>query len=165
MINRKPQIIAVYMSFLVALILEVLPMPGWIAAFRPEWIALTLLYWTLALPGNVNIGHAWTLGIIMDLLSGSLLGQHALGLVLISLTTVHLHQQIRNFPLWEQSLVMTLIIAVYMGLMLWIEGVRGRSPDSWLYWAPAISHLMLWPWLFLALRGIRRRYVTGHKAL
>lgn len=159
--NRQPKKIAVYVSFIVALILEILPLPDWIAAYRPEWLALTLLYWTLALPGTINIGHAWVLGIVMDVLTGSLLGQHALGLVLISLTTIHLHQQIRNFPIWEQSLVMTLIVAVFLGLMLWIEGVRGRSPGSWLYWAPMISNLFLWPWLFLALRGIRRRFVTG----
>lgn len=145
--------------------LEIVPLPGWMATYRPEWVAMTLLYWTLALPGNINIGHAWVLGIVMDILTGSLLGQHALGLIVISLITVHLHQQIRNFQLWEQSLVMTLIIMVYMGLMLWIEGIQGRSPNSWLYWAPAISNLILWPWHFIVFRIIRRRYVTGHKII
>ena len=161
----RPKKTAVYLTLVVALILEILPLPEWIAAYRPEWLALTLLYWTLAIPKSINIGHAWVFGILMDLLSGSLLGQHALGLVVISLLSVHLHQQIRNFPLWEQSLVVSFIVAVYLGLMLWIDGIRGLSPDNWLYWAPVISNLLLWPWLFLALRGVRRRYVTGQKIL
>lgn len=163
--DRKPQRSAIYLSFLIAMILEIVPLPEWLTAYRPEWVAIVLLYWTLALPGTINIGHAWVLGITMDILTGTLLGQHALGLIVVSLITVHLHQQIRNFHLWEQSLVMTLIIMVTMGLMLWIEGIQGRSPNSWLYWAPAISNLLLWPWLFILLRVVRRRYVTGHKII
>lgn len=146
-----------------ALMLTILPLPEWAAPYRPEWLALVVLYWTMALPKVVNIASAWVLGIIMDLLTGSLLGQHALGLIVLSLITIHLHQQLRNFPIWQQSLVIAIIIAIYLGLILWIEGLQGRAPDTWLYWAPVLSSLLLWPWIFVLLREIRRQYVTGSR--
>lgn len=161
--THSPRKTAIYLSMAAALILTILPLPEWAAPYRPEWLALALLYWAMALPKVVNITSAWVLGIVLDLLTGSLLGQHALGLIVISLITIHLHQQIRNFPIWQQSLVIAIIIAVYLGLMLWIEGLRGRAPDTWLYWAPVLSSLLLWPWVFVFLREIRRQYVTGSR--
>lgn len=161
--TQPPRKTAIYLTMVIALILTILPLPVWAAAYRPEWLALVLLYWTLALPWTINVGTAWVLGIILDLLTGSLLGQHALGLMIISLITIRLHQQIRIFPLWQQSLVIAFNITVYLGLMLWIEGMRGRAPDSWIYWAPVLSSLLLWPWIFILLREIRRQYVTGSK--
>ena len=163
--ERKPRIFTVYLCFLVALVLEIMPLPDWVVDFRPKWLALVLFYWTLALPGQINIGHAWLLGLIMDVLSGSLLGQHALGFSVLTFAAFHLHQQIRNFPLWEQSLVMSLIVAAYMALMLWIDGIRGRSPESWMYWAPLLSNFLLWPWLYLILQGVQQRHVSGLKRL
>ena len=161
--THPPKKTAIVLTMAAALLLTILPLPEWAAPYRPEWLALVLLYWVMALPKVVNITSAWVLGIVLDLLTGSLLGQHALGLIIISLVAIHLHQQIRNFPIWQQSLVIAIIIAVYLGLMLWIEGIRGRAPDTWLYWAPVISSLLLWPWVFVFLREIRRQYVTGRR--
>ena len=161
--TRPPRKTAIYLTMAVALILTILPLPEWASPYRPEWLALVVLYWAMALPKVVNIASAWILGIVLDLLTGSLLGQHALGLIVISLITIHLHQQLRNFPIWQQSLVIAIIIAVYLGLMLWIEGLQGRAPDTWLYWAPVLSSLLLWPWIFVFLREIRRQYVTGSR--
>ncbi len=157
--THPPRKTAIILTMIAALLLTILPLPEWAAPWRPEWLALTLLYWVMALPKVVGITTAWILGIVMDLLTGTLLGQHALGLIVVSLITIHLHQQIRNFPLWQQSLVVAAIIAAYLGLMLWIEGIRGRDPDTWLYWAPVLSSLLLWPWVFVLLREIRRKYV------
>lgn len=161
--TRPPRKTAIYLTMAAALMLTILPLPEWAAPYRPEWLALVLLYWAMALPKVVNITSAWVLGIVLDLLTGSLLGQHALGLIVLSLITIHLHQQLRNFPIWQQSLVVAIIIAAYLGLMLWIEGLRGRAPETWLYWAPVLSSLLLWPWIFVFLREIRRQYVTGNR--
>ncbi|HID82677.1 MAG TPA: rod shape-determining protein MreD [Chromatiales bacterium] len=161
--THPPRKTAIYLTMAAALMLTILPLPEWAAPYRPEWLALVVLYWTMALPKVVNIASAWVLGIIMDLLTGSLLGQHALGLIVLSLITIHLHQQLRNFPIWQQSLVIAIIIAIYLGLILWIEGLQGRAPDTWLYWAPVLSSLLLWPWIFVLLREIRRQYVTGSR--
>ena len=48
--------------FVVALIMELAPWPAGFQAFKPSWLVLVLLYWTLALPNRVSIGWAFLLG-------------------------------------------------------------------------------------------------------
>lgn len=52
--------------------------------FRPDWVALVVLYWVIALPHHLNVISAWVVGLIMDILLGSTLGIHALSMAVIS---------------------------------------------------------------------------------
>jgi cell shape-determining protein MreD len=61
-------------SFAIALVLEMLPWGGWLV---PDFLALVLVFWNVFQPRRVGIALAWLLGILMDVHSGSLLGQHA----------------------------------------------------------------------------------------
>ena len=53
--------------FVVALIMELAPWPAGFQAFKPSWLVLVLLYWTLALPDRVSIGWAFLLGVLWDI--------------------------------------------------------------------------------------------------
>lgn len=145
-------------TFVVALMLTMLPLPDWAALFRPEWVALVLIYWCLALPDRIGIGIGWTLGLLLDVIKGALLGQHALALALVAYLTIHLHQRIRVFPLWQQALFVLLMVALNQMLVLWVKGIIGQPPGSWLYWLPSLTSMLLWPWVFLILRDLRRTF-------
>ena len=75
--------LVIYASLVVALILMILPLPDWAQIYRPNWVALVLIYWSMALPGRVGLWFAFFCGIVLDTLLGTLLGQHALALVII----------------------------------------------------------------------------------
>ena len=45
-----------FYAFVVALVMELAPWPAGFQAFKPSWLILVLLYWTLALPDRVSIG-------------------------------------------------------------------------------------------------------------
>ena len=62
------------LSIIIALMLTILPLPLWAAWFRPEWLVLVAIYWSIALPHRFNIGVAWLLGLLLDALSGTILG-------------------------------------------------------------------------------------------
>lgn len=145
-------------TFLVALLLTVLPMPDWALPYRPPWVALTLLYWALALPGRVGVFSGFALGLLLDVISGSLLGQHALSLAVIAYLAVELHQRIRQFPMLQQMLSVWMLLLVERLLYLWLLGATGQPMPGLLYWASALSGALLWPWLFVALRDLRRRF-------
>lgn len=135
-----------------AFVLTIIPLPAEVEPFRPEWVALAVIYWCMAQPLRVGVGVAWLLGMVLDIIQGTLLGQHALGMTLIAFLVVKFHQRIRAFPLWQQLMIVLTLIAIYKLLTLWIMGILGKTPDTWLYWASGLSSMLLWPWLSSILR-------------
>ena len=145
-------------SFIVAMMLTAMPLPDWAINWRPAWVAMVLVYWCMALPHRIGIGIGWTMGILLDVLQGTLFGQNAIGLAILAYFTLKSHQRMRMFPLTQQALLVCLFVLVYQLLSLWVRGIMGVPPKSWTYWMPAITSMLLWPWLFIILRDIRRRY-------
>lgn len=145
-------------SFIAALILTVVPLPAWLAMIRPEFAALVLIYWCMALPNRVGVGVGWTLGLLLDVLRAGLLGQHALSFAIIAYITLQLYQRIRVFPLWQQAVSILALVFLHLILQLWIMGISGDSTHGWTYLLPALSSMLLWPVLFLGLRSLRRRF-------
>ena len=144
-------------TFTVAVILAIMPFPKWAEPFRPDWVNLVLIYWCLATPERVSVGTGWLLGFIQDVLYGSLLGINALAKTLVAFLAVRLHLQLRMFPRWQQAAsVFGLLIADRL-LVLWIRGAIGQAPETFSYWTPSIVGALLWPWLFVILRDLRRR--------
>ena len=52
--------------------------------YRPEWVPMVLIYWVMALPYRIGIGSAWIVGLVLDILEGSILGLNAMALVIIA---------------------------------------------------------------------------------
>ena len=80
--DRYPIILA---TLAVAALLMLLPLPNWLQAAWPYWMALTLIYWCLETQGRITLGLGFTVGIVLDLLMGSLLGLHALCKTLLAI--------------------------------------------------------------------------------
>jgi len=145
-------------SFLVALLLTAMPLPEWAVNWRPAWVAMVLAYWCMALPHRVGIGIGWLLGILVDVMQGALLGQNAIGFAIIAYLVINSHQRMRMFPFLQQALLIGLMVSFSLLLSLWVRGIMGVPPHSWTYWMPVFTSMLLWPWLFIILRDLRRRY-------
>ena len=143
-------------TFLVALVLTILPWPVWTEQFRPDWVGLVLIYWCMALPGRVGVGTGWSAGLILDVLYGSTLGENALAKSLIAFLTTRFHLQLRMYPRWQQAAVVLLLVAANNLVVLWIKHLAGQAPATWSYLTPSIVSMLIWPWLFVILRDIRR---------
>lgn len=145
-------------TFIVALLLTIVPMPDWLAVARPEWGALFLLYWCIMLPFRVGVGSAWVLGLMLDVLRGALLGQHALALTVVAYLALKLHLRLRLYPLRQQALSVLVLVTIFQLLLLWTSGMIGKPATSWLYWLPALSSMLVWPLVFGALTAVRRGF-------
>ncbi|HUM92196.1 MAG TPA: rod shape-determining protein MreD, partial [Candidatus Competibacter sp.] len=64
----------IVLSFLIAFLLGGVPLPDSLERFRPDWVAMVLIYWNMALPHRVGIGIGWLVGLLMDVGRGGLLG-------------------------------------------------------------------------------------------
>lgn len=148
----------ILVTFVAAFALHMVALPDWLRALRPDWIALVLIYWCIALPDRIGVGYGWLAGLAQDVASGSVLGQHALTLAIVAYLALRLHQRLRLFPLWQQSLSVLILILLHLMLALWIRGSIGQTTDTWAYWLPAITSMLIWPPVFLTLRHLRRNY-------
>jgi len=144
-------------SFVVAFMLTALPLPEWAVAWRPAWVALVLAYWCLALPHQIGVLTAWGVGLLLDVMNGSLLGQHALGLGAVAYVVIMYHQQIRVYPLFRQALVIGSLLFLYIVLMLLIYNFLGSMRYGYEYLLAALTSAVLWPWVFIVLRDFRRK--------
>ncbi|WP_438875805.1 rod shape-determining protein MreD, partial [Bacillus cereus group sp. Bce028] len=63
--------LVIWGSFLLALIVQTIPWPGTLDLLRPSWLLLVICYWVMALPHRVNVGTAFIMGLLWDLLLGS----------------------------------------------------------------------------------------------
>lgn len=147
-----------YLSFLVALMLSALPLPESLQWWRPEWVVLVLLYWIVALPMRVGLGTAWVLGIVLDLLEGSLLGLNALALTIVAYVMLLVYQRIRMFSWIQQVLFVFALVALNQIIAHWVKGILGVSSQTLMFLVPAFVSAILWPALFVLLRGVRRSF-------
>ena len=146
------------LSLVLAMCLTVLPMPEWANTMRPMWVLLVLIYWVLALPHRINIGVAWCCGLVSDILYGSLLGEHAFVYTIIIACVYRMHVRMRLASGLQQSLTVFALLILHETLLLVIHSFSGQSQIAWTYWLPCLSSTVLWTWLFLVLRGFRRRF-------
>lgn len=145
-------------SFLAAALLAVIPLPQWLQWARPEWVALTLLYWCLALPHRVGIFTALLLGVLVDALEGAVLGQNAFSLTVLALCALLVYQRLRVFSLWQQCGVVFVVIGLHQLIGQWVQNLEGAGARSLLFLLPALSSALLWPVVLQVLRSVRRYY-------
>jgi rod shape-determining protein MreD len=155
---KQRGILIVWLTLLIALILTILPLPDWVRPYRPLWTSLVLLYWCIALPHRIGVGTGFSLGILLDILTGTLLGQQAIGLSLLAYLGIQLHTQLRVSPLGQQAWGVLILFMLGHALQQLIAGVIARQPPTLGYWWIPIISALLWPWIFATLRDIRRRY-------
>ena len=148
----------IFASFLIAFMLTAMPLPDWATVWRPAWIVLVLTYWTMALPERIGIGIGWILGLLVDVLHGTLLGFNALGYALLTYIVLKSYQRIRVYSLVQQSLFIGVILFVYSFIGLWIRSLTEVPDINWLYWMSIVTSMFLWPWVFIVLRDIRRKF-------
>lgn len=145
------------LSLLAALVLAVVPLPTYVDPARPAWVALVLVYWHVEYNPRLGFLISWCAGLLMDGLTGSLLGEHALALVILSFCAMKLARFIRTFPLWQQSLALIPLLIVYEFILFWIDGTVGRSAPMLWRWLPVLSSVLLWPLLAYSLDRMTRR--------
>jgi rod shape-determining protein MreD len=150
----------VFLSFLVAVILTLLPMPDWTIWLRPAWVLMVLIYWVMNAPQRVNVGVAWLVGIIMDVLNGTLLGEHALALTIVTFFVARLHTQLRMYPVLQQGMWVFLFVLLYQFILFCVQGFIGELPKTWLYWSSSLTSMVLWPWVYTIMRDYRRKANT-----
>ncbi|EDQ00744.1 rod shape-determining protein MreD [Shewanella benthica] len=148
----------VWLSLLGAMLLQIMPLPDIVEAWRPDWLLLVIIYWAMALPHRYNILSAFALGVMLDILLGAHLGIRALSMSLVVYVVVLHFQRLRNFPIWQQALMISSLVCLHHLVVFWVQFVLSTVTFDESLFLPAISSLIIWPWVFWMLRRLRRLY-------
>lgn len=148
----------IILTLMLALIVTIMPMPLSIDAFRPDWVLVVVLYWCIALPNRINVLTAALMGLILDVLLGSTLGIHASALAICVYIAAVNYQKIRNFSYIQQALIVGVLSALYHLLVFWLQRLLNDIVFIPSYLYPVVTTMVLWPWAFLLLRKVRRRF-------
>ncbi len=146
----------VLLSFLISFVLVMLRLPDWAMPYQPDWVALVLIYWVLAMPQRMGPGIAWVTGLLVDVMHANLLGIHALGMALLAYLTFRVHLRMRVFPWWQQAVAVFVLLMIYRASTGWIRGLVTPLQLDYSYWLPCIVGALIWPFLFAVLRDAGR---------
>ena len=146
-----------FLTITAAVLLSLLPLPEMLSPFKPYWVAMVVIYWSLETQNMVSMGLAFLIGLVLDVLSGSLMGLHGLSLVVMVFLVQRFRSRLRFFPPWQQALSVLGLLVNDRIILIWITALLGEPIPTWKYWLPPMVAMVLWPWLFLLLDRMRAR--------
>ena len=154
---KAPTAWLIYGSFFLGLLFAIIPLPEAISVARPYLLAMLLAYWLMEVPLRIGLGTAFLVGLVADATSGTLLGEQAMRLVVLTFLVQHFRARLRFFPLWQQALAIGLLLLNDRLLVAAIH-LLARSPQlPWWNWLAPPLGMLLWPWLFVLLDVVRLR--------
>jgi len=144
-----------FLSMIVAMSLNILPLSNIVKGLNPEWVLLFLIYWSMAVPERTGVFNAWLLGVLVDVLTGRLLGMHGLIYALINYTCLIFHRRLRHYPIPQQTIFVFFCLLISQVLVFWIESLQGNTGLNWMFWLPVLTGTVCWPFIFSGLRWFR----------
>ena len=138
------------LTLVLAFFLNLLPTYFW--PWFPDWVALVIVFWSMRSPLVVGTGTAFVLGILMDVVDGSLMGQHALAYVLMSYASRVMAHRILWLPLKQQLMNILPIIFIGACLQVLVRWFAGDELASvWYFLQPMVTALLWAPATYLLM--------------
>jgi rod shape-determining protein MreD len=148
---RRPHWLTSLLSLAATLALASVPLPDSVAPLRPDWVAVVLLYWSLMAPRQFSLLTAFWMGIALDTLTGALLGQNALALLLVVYLAEKFHLRLRVFPVSQLAITVLILLGLYEFVLFWIDGMAGRTVPLIERWAPPLTGTLVWLLMYVFL--------------
>ena len=143
-------------SLVVALVLMVVQLPDWLYNFWPDWVALVLIYWALAVPSRIGPFMGFVIGTILEVMLVRKFGVLGLGFAVLAFIANSANQQLRMMTLWQQTLLIALFMLAFKIITGWLYGIVSDFTISREYWFSLLGNMFVWPFLFILMEEIRR---------
>ncbi|KTC73395.1 Rod shape-determining protein mreD [Legionella bozemanae] len=137
------------LGFIVALLLSILPMPVLISAFRPPWILLLVLYIEYFLPGNFRLTTLLFVGLLLDVLLATVIGEHSFALLLVTWIASSKSRRFQFFSMMQQIFLIGFFCLLYQSIISLIAALLGFNYSLFTPAASALVGMFIWPWIRL----------------
>lgn len=135
---------SVYLTLLLALLLFMMPWSGWVLKLRPDVVLLTLIYWIIRSPRLCNVGTAWIVGLMMDMITGGILGQYGMAYAITSYFAVAYQRRLALFNIVQQAAYVFLLQLLCLVVMWILRVFESHGVPDYTYFLPAVSGTVLW---------------------
>lgn len=150
------------LTFLVAFYLFFLSYYSLLGVVAPAWPLMTLLYWRKKWPAFSNLMLFWWVGLLLDLMSSSILGGYALALLVVYCLVKQTSKAKRaQQSIYRESFWVFWMVLVFQGVYWIVQWSVGSLHFSALYLSQAVLSALLWPWFFIFLRFLHRFFKQG----
>lgn len=153
---RPASLVSVYATLLIALLCQLYPWVGQGIIFRPDFMLVVLLYWLLRAPQLCNVGTAWFAGMLVDLATSSLLGQHALSFTLAAFVGLSYQRRLVLFNPWQLLGYVFALLTIERVLILLLKLFEGNDNPGLRHFWPILTGLILWQVMILIFGGLTR---------
>ena len=143
------------LSIIVALLLGLLPLPDTLQPLRPYWLALVVAYWVIEAPDSAGLGFAVIVGLVADLMFGTLLGEQALRLLIMAFILQRFRARLRFFPMSQQALAIGGLLLNDRIVTTVVHLALGEPTLPWQYWWAPLLGMALWLPLYVLLDAVR----------
>lgn len=136
-------------AFLLALILTILPMPEILLGTRPMWVLMLILYLQFYMPDCFNLFVLFMLGLILDTLLSTVIGEHTLALSLVSWIASSKARRFYFFSIGQQMILIGFFCFLYQIIILTIDAFLGYHVGFASVIGSTVISVLLWPWIRL----------------
>lgn len=141
--------IKLFIFFLAALALSILPMPEFLSAFRPPWVLLLILYIEYFIPGTFSIITLVLIGLFLDVLLATIIGEHSLALLFVFWLASIRSRRFRFFSMFQQIILIGIFCFLYQLIISTTDAFLSFNYSLVTPFASALLSMFLWPWIRL----------------
>ena len=157
--NQLNNLIFVWSIMLLTTVLTIMPMPDFLNGITIEWVAMSIIFFSIMNVSLMGIFAAWIIGLLLDLLQGGLLGENALIFSVISYLSYRFRFQIRVYPDWQIMIVILFLLSFGNLISLWIKGFSGRILFVSEDWLSVVCAVLIWPIFMRILLALQSYFV------
>ena len=143
-------------TVLVGIILNLSPAPGFIGSFRPDVLAMMVVFWCMKPPGFLTIGPSFLLGIFMAIMLGSVLGCRALEYSAVAYIMVRYSKSLNDSSVFFQSLAVFSVVLLSQAASLWSLHIFGGRVTDYHILLGSVSCAVLWPFFHMIMSALVR---------
>lgn len=148
------------LALLIVLGLTILPLPDLLTGLRPPCLLLFILYVQFFMPGYFSLTALFLLGLCLDVLLATILGEHALTLLLTTWLASGMAPRFKFFPMGQQMALIGLLACVYQFVILFTDAFSGYPYNISAVIGSALISMLLWPWIRVLADGALLPRVT-----
>ena len=154
MTENNPLLLLTKMT-IIALIIGAISLPSILETISPFWMLIFFIYWIIYTDTKMVYLFAFILGLLTDILQGSILGQNALALLISSAFIFNVKKSFYVSNLTTQQVYVFFASLIYLiALILTHIAIQGFD-FSWLIILSPFTGSIIWPAVRLFLAKLK----------